>query len=249
METISWLGQKLMAYWNKQLFSYCERALDGAFWAEPLNAISNGAFWLAAAAALLLWLRAAQKDQRAIDLILIALIFIIGTGSFLFHTFATRWAVLADVIPITIFMLVYLGSALKRFLGWGWFATALGLAVFFVSLQQAEKIDCGDGPCLNGSIGYMPAFIVLLLVGGALKLRSHPAANSLIIAGVLFTISLAFRTIDKTACATTNIGLLDGPVGTHFIWHGLNAVLLYILVRAAIHHGGFERAVRSGVAS
>ncbi|MFT5509083.1 MAG: putative membrane protein [Hyphomicrobiaceae bacterium] len=236
----------LMAYWNKQLFSYCERALDGAFWAEPLNAISNGAFWLAAAAALMMWFRAARKDRRAIDLVLVALVFIIGTGSFLFHTFATRWAVLADVIPITIFMLVYLGSALKGFLGWGWLATALGLIVFFVALQQAEKIHCGDGPCLNGSMGYMPAFIVLLLVGGALKLRSHPAGHSLITAGVLFAISLAFRTIDKTVCTVTDIGLLAGPIGTHFIWHSLNAVLLYILIRAAIRYGNVEQAVRDG---
>ena len=230
-----------MDYWNKQLFSYCERALDGAFWAEPLNAISNAAFWIAAGLALALWLRTARADRLAIDLVLIALVFTIGLGSFLFHTFATRWAVLADVFPITIFMLVYLGCALRRFLGWNWILTLLGVVVFFVTLQQAEKIHCGAGPCLNGSIGYVPAFLVLMLIGGLLVAKAHPAGRSLLGAGLIFAVSLSLRTIDRTICAATDIGMLDGPVGTHFFWHILNAILLYILIRAAILHGGARR--------
>ncbi|MFY0610618.1 MAG: ceramidase domain-containing protein [Hyphomicrobiaceae bacterium] len=236
-----------MDYWNKQLFSYCERALDPAFWAEPINAWSNAAFWIAALAALLLWLRMPRRERQAFDLVLVALVFIIGVGSFLFHTFATRWAVLADVFPITVFMLVYLGCALKRFLGWNWLGTSIGVALFFATLQQAEKIRCGDGPCFNGSIGYVPAFIVLLLVGGALAIRKHPAARSLIAAGLIFAVSLSLRTVDRTVCDATHVGLFESPLGTHFLWHVLNGTLLYILVRAAILHGRFERTVREGI--
>jgi cytochrome c oxidase subunit IV len=233
-----------MQYWNKQLFSYCERALDGAFWAEPLNAVSNAAFWVAAVAALVLWLRAPAHNRRIIDLVLIALLFIIGTGSFLFHTFATRWAVLTDVFPIIIFMLVYLGVALKRFMAQSWLVTALGVAVFFIILQQAEKITCGDGPCLNGSIGYVPALIVLLAIGSALSAMAHPAGRSLVAAGLIFAVSLTFRTVDKTYCAATDIGMALGPIGTHFIWHILNATLLYLLVRASICANGFSNSPR-----
>ena len=236
-----------MDYWSKQLFSYCERALDGAFWAEPLNALSNAAFWIAAIAGLVLWLRTPRRERFAFDLVLIALVFIIGVGSFLFHTFATRWAVLADVFPITIFMLFYLGCALRRFLGWGWIMTLLGVVVFFVVLQQAEKIHCGDGPCLNGSIGYMPAFAVLIAIGGTLLANAHPAARSLVAAGLIFAVSLTFRTVDREICDLTDFGLPGGPIGTHFLWHILNAILLYILVRAAIRYGRFERIVREGV--
>ena len=228
-----------MEYWNKQLFNYCERAHDGAFWAEPLNAISNAAFWVAAAMALVLWLRHPRHERAIVDLVLVVLVFIIGTGSFLFHTYATRWAVLADVFPIIAFMLVYLGCALKRFLGWGWLATLAGVFVFFIALQQAENIHCGGRPCFNGSIGYVPAFIVLLLVGGALKVRAHAAANSLIAAGVIFAVSLTFRTIDMSVCHVTDFG--HGPLGTHFPWHILNATLLYILVRASIIYGNAKR--------
>lgn len=230
-----------MDYWSKQLFSYCERALDGAFWAEPINAISNGAFWIAAIAALMLWLQTDRQNRRAIDLALVALVFVTGIGSFLFHTFATRWAVLTDVIPIAVFMLVYLGCVLKRFLGWGWLATIIGVVIFFVALQSAENIRCGTKPCFNGSVGYFPALGVLLLIGGLLAMRSHPAAWSLISAGMLFAVSLMFRTIDRAVCSSVHLDYLGGPIGTHFIWHTLNAILLYILVRAAIRHGGFER--------
>ena len=60
-------------------------------------------------------------------------------------------------------------------------------------------------------------------------------------AGLIFAVSLSLRTIDRTICAATDIGMLDGPVGTHFFWHILNAILLYILIRAAILHGGARR--------
>ena len=93
-----------MEYWSRQIFNYCERMLNGAFWAEPLNALTNIAFWLAAIAAFILWLRTPGTERRIFDLLLIILVAIIGTGSFLFHTFATRWSILADTTPIGLFI-------------------------------------------------------------------------------------------------------------------------------------------------
>ena len=43
----------------------------------------------------------------------------------------------------------------------------------------------------------------------------------------MFVVSLAFRTMDQAVCPAF-------PLGTHFIWHLLNAGVLYILLRAAI---------------
>jgi hypothetical protein len=39
-----------------------------------------------------------------------------------------------------------------------------------------------------------------------------------------------FRTIDNAVCDVV-------PIGTHFIWHCLNATLLYVLLRAAANIG------------
>jgi uncharacterized membrane protein YhhN len=64
-------------------YGYCER-LSGAFWAEPWNALTNGAFLLAAVAALQLWRRSGGSGRPT--LALVALVFAIGIGSFLYHT-------------------------------------------------------------------------------------------------------------------------------------------------------------------
>ena len=234
-----------MSDWSRQIFAYCERALDPAFWAEPLNALTNTAFLLAAAAGLYQWLRA-PRPRRRVDLVLILVVVIIGIGSFLFHTFATRWAVLADVLPITLFMLAYLVYACRKYLAWNWLASIIALVLFAIALTQFEyAFRCNGGPCLNGSLGYVPALFILLVFGALLHRSGHPAGMSLIVAGLVFAVSLAFRTVDREICELTDL-FGTGPLGTHFIWHTLNALVLYLLLRAAIRHGDFSHHVRRG---
>ena len=55
---------------------------------------------------------------RSLDMILAA----IGIGSYLFHTHARVWALYADVIPIQLFILVYLCLATIRFFAAPWWA-------------------------------------------------------------------------------------------------------------------------------
>src|SRR5690606_32245750 len=118
-----------------------------------LNAITNGAFILAALlAAIALWRQRPPKPPLGI-IILIALVFTIGIGSFLFHTFATFWAAQADVIPIGIFMLAYLGYALRVYLMLGWLWVLTGLAVFIGALRIADSIQCPPGFLGFGSGG------------------------------------------------------------------------------------------------
>ena len=95
--------------WTDKIFAYCERAGDPAFWAEPFNAISNVAFLIAALAGAVLLVRTPNARARRIEWGLVLLVTIIGIGSFLFHTYATRWASVADTAPIGIFMIGYLG--------------------------------------------------------------------------------------------------------------------------------------------
>ena len=222
---------------GRKLFEYCERGFDPGFWAEPLNAITNAAFIIAAAMATMMWLRIPAAERRWVDAWLLLVLYAIGIGSFLFHTFATVWAALADTIPIGIFMVSYLAYVLKRFFGFGWLITLLGLAVFVVALWQSSVVRCDGGPCLNGSVAYAPAFIALIVLGSVLSLRGHVAGTSLVAAGLIFAVSLTFRTIDGDLCATT--ALPNGhPIGYHFLWHILNALLLYLLCRAAIKYAG-----------
>ncbi len=222
--------------WSTKIFAYCERGSDPSFWAEPLNAISNLAFLIAALSALSLWLAHRSEDNALSELALIALGFLVGIGSFLVHTFATRWAMLADTVPIFLFMVGYLVFANRRFVGTSWVVTLASVAAF-LGLGAVLEIDlCDGGRCLNGSLSYVPALAALMIIGGALQAADHPASGPLLSAAGVFAASLLFRSIDLLVCSAT----LMQPgwrTGTHAIWHVLNATVIYILLRAAVLNG------------
>jgi len=95
---------------------YCERT-SAAFDAEPINALTNLAFLIGA---LVAW-RLAQGRPGRQDRLITAMIMtmaLVGLGSMLFHTVATRWAEWGDVIPILVFMLLYLWFVLTAWFGW-----------------------------------------------------------------------------------------------------------------------------------
>jgi len=205
---------------------YCER-LSEAFWAEPLNAVSNAAFLLAALAALLLLRRNGRRDWPVESLT--ALVGLIGFGSFLFHTMPQRWTLLADVVPIQLFALCYFGLALNRFLGLPPVMAAIGAFLF---LGACFGLASGLAPLLpagmRGSAGYAGFLIGLAGVALAAKLRGDVATGRRIaIAGLVFAASLSFRSLDSVLCGAV-------PFGLHWGWHLLNGLLLYLLLRAAI---------------
>ena len=73
----------------EKIFDYCERGLDPGFWAEPVNAVTNAGFILAGLVGLWLLARRPGERAKALPLLLILNLFVIGIGSFLFHTYAT----------------------------------------------------------------------------------------------------------------------------------------------------------------
>jgi hypothetical protein len=96
-------------------------------------------FLLAALAAILLLLQRPKEMRSADHGLLIALVLVIGLGSLAFHLLADRASLFANVVPIDVFMLVYLGFALNRFfsLSPGWtLLTLIGFAtVVFLTTQ------------------------------------------------------------------------------------------------------------------
>ncbi len=207
--------------WFAAVDIYCERTAPGLL-NEPLNAVSNAAFLFAAVLATRAALRAERRDLFL--WILIAIVYLVAAGSTAFHTFANRWSMIADVAPITAFIYGYFLFALRRFFGLGWFiAAALTLLFFAASWAFGGLFPAG---ALNGSIDYLPAFVALVALGA----MPSPARRWLLAGSLVFLASLAFRTVDQTVCAWL-------PMGTHYAWHTLNAVLLFILLDAAIRHG------------
>lgn len=211
--------------WFAPIDAYCERLGPGLA-AEPLNALSNAAFIIAA-----IWAaRAAQRRGCGPAIwLLIALVFVIGLGSLAFHTFANQWSMLADVLPITLFIYGYLAFALRRFLGFEWWKVGLGLGVLFLVTLAVERIT--PPGFMNGSGAYLPALVASVLVSLALLRQGHPAQLNVSLASSVLFVSLIFRTADQVLC-----GLL--PMGTHFIWHILNGLVLALYLEAAIRFGG-----------
>ena len=232
---------------GERVYLYCERGTNEALWAEPINAISNAGFFLAALIfwQLVLW---RPPEQRSADhYLFVALTFLIGFGSLAFHLYADRGTELADIVPIGVFMLVYLGFALNRFLAVppGW--TVFLVIVFAGVVGAFMQVHCWDGGiglaggapdaklCLNGSVGYLPALAALIVVGMVLAERRHRAALYVLSATLIFAGSILLRSLDMSFC--DRIVIEGRSVGTHFIWHLLNALVLFLLLRASLETG------------
>lgn len=215
-----------MSLWDEIQVSYCERTTSG-FMAEPFNALSALTFLLGGI--LLLNLYARRSESRYYPdwdiMLLIGLVFLIGVGSFLWHTVAVSWARMLDAIPVMVFMNIYLLSFLDRIVHvtrwemFGWL-----LLFFAVVLCTILVMPAGF---LNGSLFYLPAWMTLFVMTLYLVSNEHSASRLFVISLVVFSISVVLRTIDTSVCVYF-------PVGTHFFWHLLCAYFSYQLVKALI---------------
>jgi len=208
--------------WFSAVNGYCERGGPG-LWAEPLNAVSNASFLVAAWFSWRLSRARADRGGQALALILAA----IGIGSTLFHTIAQVWAVLADVVPIQLFILVYLALATIRFFGtpaWAGVAAAVAFVPLSALLTAGLQATVGG---LNGSSGYLPVPLLILGYAIALRSRAPDAARGLAVGGGLLALSLVFRTVDRAVCPSV-------PFGTHFLWHLLNGAMLWWMIRVLV---------------
>ncbi|GAA3763859.1 hypothetical protein GCM10022225_57270 [Plantactinospora mayteni] len=209
--------------------SYCERTAPG-LWNEPANAVSNLAFL--AASALLLWLLAGQRHRVPVSVWLLpVLLGIVGLASLAFHTVATRLTSALDSLAILLFVLVGVAVVLHWMWRvrwrWAWLAAPAFLG-FAVGLNLLLYAAGGERATVGG---YAPALAGLAALGLAVRFTAPPDAARfggwLLGAAALFTASLTLRTLDGPLCA-------DLPVGTHFLWHCLNATVLFLVSYAVL---------------
>ncbi|WP_288925011.1 ceramidase domain-containing protein [uncultured Maritimibacter sp.] len=206
--------------WTAQIDAYCERVGFG-FWAEPINALTNIAFLVSG---FVIWRKAQGRGLPLAEAMAIVL-FAIGIGSFLFHTFATRWAGAMDTAPILIFVLLFTFAAT-----WDLFRQSLPMAaiitlLFFPFMAVAYPIG-NIAPWLGSSAGYIP---VLLWIGLFAIMASGQLAWDFWTGFALLALSITFRSLDERVCGQL-------PIGTHFLWHLLNAFLLGWFASFYIRH-------------
>lgn len=207
--------------WTVQIDGYCER-MDFSFWSEPLNAVTNAAFIIAA---IWMWRRSAGVAGARV---LCVILFAIGVGSFLFHTYATRWAALADVVPIGLFILVYLFLVHRDLVGLRGWVALLATAGFFpyaaVMVPVLNRI-----PFLQISNFYWTVPVLLFVYGAALFRRMPDTARGTIYGGALLCLSITARSLDEALCAHI-------PHGTHLLWHILNGCMLGWMIEVYRRH-------------
>ena len=139
---------------------YCERAGSADVWAEPLNALTNLAFLVAAVAVGWRLRRTPELSwHNAWDLwVLTGLLGAIGFGSGLWHTLATSWGLLADVLPITLFINLYLLAFGWRVLGLRWLGDPLPVAPAErrAAVPAGGWTEASGSRCLRGTIRTRP---------------------------------------------------------------------------------------------
>ena len=204
---------------NTSIDIYCERVSSDLF-AEPINFLSNIAF-IIAFYILIRRLKDASFGDKALkncSTILTYIILFIGLGSFLFHAFGNLWSAFADTFPIMIFILFYLYIAVRFYLKQNDFVAATALIIFlslnvFLGYAGIEEIS-----------SYLTALFAMLLISVISLMRDEiEISRGLFTTSIIFMISLTFRQLDNFACSYMSLG-------THWIWHILNAILLYSLV-------------------
>lgn len=204
-----------MIDWFKQINIYCERT-DFSLWSEPLNFLSNAGFFLASYAA---YQKAKSQNCLHEPFVLCAIILsaLIGVGSGLFHSLATLWAQGADILGIGVYVLCFLAFWNLKALQLN--RTQLGLSFLGLIVTTAGFVALLE-PMLGESSAYLGILCYLVFLG--IKERQLPAKQSYLLkASVIFAISIVFRTIDLAICDHV-------PMGTHFIWHGLNALVIFL---------------------
>jgi len=202
---------------------YCERT-DASFWSEPLNALTNLAFLVAA---ILIANRARrERDRLGWDaVVLAALTALVGVGSFLFHTFATVWGRWLDLVFIAGFVYVLLALALARVAGLRWHGVLAGLVLYAV-VERGVLAAVPPGT-MGGSLLYVPPALALAVLAWYARHRARPAAPRLAAAAGVFAVAIAVRTLDLPLCRAW-------PTGTHFLWHLLTAWVLYLAATAVL---------------
>ena len=216
-------------------YGVCERHSHG-WYAEPLNVISSAAFIIVAISIYRFYHRHEDLERRWIWDIhaLTVLCFIIGTNSIIFHAFPSPTTELMDTLAIVLFIVIYFWSVLFRIGRCNLFQAT----VCFIAFVGGTHMLVSQFPqALNDSIGYLSSMVALIVIAIHLHLRARPSSQHFMLAAIIGVCSLFARAIDREICGIFSFG-------SHFLWHTLNATLLYVLMKQIIRNVNREARLK-----
>lgn len=216
--------------WYTPVDLYCER-IEPEFWAEPLNALSNASFIIAALYGM--YVMYSLNRVNFINVLLCISAGCIGIGSFLFHTHASLWSSFADVFPIWFFVVFAITTCISRlskkpkaFV----FSINLiisSIIIFSIASSESATQVVPSDDIFNGSLQYVPALIALWFFAISSKRKGLDIYPLILGGAITFTMSLGARTVDMHLCSIFSLG-------THFLWHTLNGVMVGCILLAII---------------
>ena len=191
--------------------AYCERVGPGLL-AEPLNAVSNVSFLLAAWAA---WVLATRTGALSAGVrVLIALAASVGIGSILWHTYPTMFTLVLDSVPILVFISWYIWLYARNVIGMrSLFAVAcVGayLLATFVAIQYSGV--------LHGALVYVPSLMVPLVFGVFHASERMVARFTLLAAaGFLWQLSFSARLIMRSVPSCRSVPITFGTFSSDLL--------------------------------
>jgi hypothetical protein len=198
------------------MYYYCERTTDGIL-SEPLNSLTNLAFIIIS------FLIFKKFREEKFSIIFSVLIFSIGVSSLLFHSVPNRITGTMDMFFILIFILMYLFS-INNFIFKHSKITSLLFSLFAPILYYyLGNILKQNVPFLGDSSFYIIILLHLYIIYFYTFFKAIQSRLYLMIANLIFTLSILFRALDIYACEFN-------LYGTHFVWHVLNSFVLFMLI-------------------
>ena len=222
---------QILTHW----YGVCERTGTGLL-AEPLNVLSSFAFMAVAITIYRFYHHHEDLERKWIWDIhaLTFLCFIIGVCSTVFHSYPTPVTEMFDTFSIVFFIVIYFWSVLFRIGRCNLFQAA----ICFVAFVGGTHILVTQFPhAINDSIGYLSSMMALIVIAVHLHMKARPSSQHFMLAAIVGVCSLFCRAIDRDVCS-------QFPFGTHFLWHTLNALLLYILMKQIIRNVNREARLK-----
>jgi len=202
---------------------YCENFQNLPFTSQPVNTATNIAFFIAGILLTNLYWKTKLKSKWINALII--LVFFIGIGSTIWHYSGTKIGKLLDVGPISLFMFLSIYYFLNKILKMSVPKIVFSL-IIFGALSLLSLLIFKEEP-FKSSAGYLPALMVLALLTYLAFKKVNIIFKELFYALITFLFAIIFRSIDFAVCN-------NFPIGTHFLWHILNGIFVYLLVKALI---------------
>ncbi|MCD8504706.1 MAG: ceramidase [Burkholderiaceae bacterium] len=208
-----------MLHWFEPANIYCERT-DPSFWSEPVNALTNLAFVVAG----LLLIAQRRPPARLLG----TLIVLIGLGSFLFHTFANRLTGFLDVFFIGVYLIAYAWLWPRWVTNAGFVIRSSSVVALILLIGMASASVAWLKPLAPGLPpgAYLGAWFYVIALATLSATNQRRAGIWLWATAGLFLVSMTARQLDLPLCEQLG--------GSHWLWHVMNAGVLYASARALL---------------